>query len=284
MVSYIIREPRIDEIHNSIKVLYLSFDRTVPSDIKEEKKLWVHLINNNIAKFLIAVKEDKILGIGGLFLFQQVGSIGYMGVLSEYRSIGIGTAIFKKLMEIALTFGYKTIMLYASKLGEVIYRKYGFQGSYYATTYLLPKKVPKLHIKNKNIKIISTLPDWLLKLDKKTVGFDRSKYLKAKLVLGAKVLIVGNEGYALISKVLSKVRLGPLIANNLDAALQLIKKSIPLGVNNLIVPKHPFFQNEILTLMQLTEKKDSTDLKMIYGEEISGKIGNLYAIGTYAKG
>ncbi|MFX1316675.1 MAG: GNAT family N-acetyltransferase [Promethearchaeota archaeon] len=284
MVSYIIREPEIDEIHNSIKVLYLSFDRTPPSHIKEEKKLWVYLINNNIAKFLIAVKEDKIFGIGGLFLFQQVGSIGYMGVLSEYRGLGIGTEIFKKLMKIALDLEYKTIMLYASKLGEKIYKKHGFQGSYYATTYLLPEKVPRLRIKNKNVKIISKLPDWLLKLDEETIGFDRSKYLKAKLVLGAKILTVENEGFALISKVLSKVRLGPLIANNLDAALQLIKKSIPLGANNLIVPQHPFFKNEILTLMQLTKKDGSTDLKMTYGEEMSRKLNYLYAIGSYAKG
>lgn len=283
MKSYVIKEPERDEIIKSIKVMLLSFGKPPLNELEEERRVWTHLINNKIAKFLIAVKDENIIGLGGVFLFQNVASIGYMGVLPEYRSQGVGTEIFKKLMEIAMNSGCKTVDLYASKLGEPIYRKYGFQGSYYANLYLLPKKVPKLQIKHKDTKLVSTFPDWLLQLDYKTVGFDRSDYLKVRTTLGAKILIVESEGYGLISNVLSTIRLGPLIATNLETAAHIIKEGLLLGAESMIIPSHPLFQNEIITLMDLTEHGD-LNLKMTYGENISRKLEYLYAIGTYSKG
>ena len=116
------------------------------------------------------------------------------------------------------------------------------------------------------------------------MGFDRSDYLKARITLGAKLLIVENEGYALLSNVLSKIRLGPLIAKNLDVALQIIKKGINLGADNLIIPYHPSLQNKISRITHLTESKESPNLKMVYGEEIQEKLDYLYSIGTYARG
>jgi len=283
MTSYIIRELKISEIIKSIKVMLLSFGRPLINELEEERRVWTHLINSGIAKFLIAVKDENIIGLGGVFLFQKVASIGYMGVLPEYRGQGVGSEIFKKLMEIAKNSGCRSVNLYASKLGEQIYRKYGFQGSYYANLYLLPKKVPKFHSKHKDTNLVSKFPDWVLQLDYKTIGFDRSDYLKARTALGAKILIVENEGYGLISNLLSTIRLGPLIATNIETAVHIIKEGLLLGAESLIIPSHPLFQNKIITLMDLTENGDP-NLKMTYGENISRKLEYLYAIGTYSKG
>ncbi|GAH13833.1 unnamed protein product [marine sediment metagenome] len=123
-----------------------------------------------------------------------------------------------------------------------------------------------------------------MNLDKETVGFDRSDYLKARITLGAKLLIVENEGYALFSKLLSKVRLGPIISKNLDTALLVIQKGINLGAENLIIPNYPSLQNKISGITFLTESKEAPNLKMVYGEEIPEKLDYLYSIGTYAKG
>ncbi len=284
MNSIMIRAPEIDEILESIKVFLSSFGRRDVGNILVEEEVWAYLINNNIAKFLIAEKKDKIIGVGGLFLFQHVGSVGYMGVLADYRRQGIGTEIFNNLMNLAISSGIKTIVLYASKLGEPIYEKYGFRGKYDATLHHLLKPPSEMHKLTNNVKILNSTPDWVLNLDKKTVGFDRSDYLQARITLGAKLLIVENEGYALISKVLSKVRLGPLIAKNLDTALQIIRKGINSGAENLIIPNHPSLQNKISSITHLTESKETPNLKMVYGEELPGKLDYLYSIGTYAKG
>ncbi|MFX0030371.1 MAG: GNAT family N-acetyltransferase [Candidatus Hermodarchaeota archaeon] len=283
MNFYTIREPKTNEIHKSILTMLRSFNRPFFDHIKKERDVWLYLLKNKIAKFLIAVKNDNVLGVGGLFMFQDAASIGYMGVLPEFRSQGIGSDIFQKLMDIALNASYKTINLYASKLGEPIYRKYGFRGSYYANMYSVPITTPITEIKEKNIKVISRIPNWVLDLDRETVGFDRSVYLKARVSLRAKLLIRENQGYGLISNILSNIRLGPVLAINQKTAVDIIKKGISLGAESIIIPNHPFFQKEVITLTGLTNKGDP-NLKMVYGEEVTGKLSSLYAIGTYAKG
>jgi ribosomal-protein-alanine N-acetyltransferase len=284
MKTYIIREPRLEEILESIKVFLLSFGRMNFNMILTEEKTWVYLINNKIAKFLIAETEEKIVGVGGLFLFQQVGSVGYMGVLPDYRGQGIGTAIFRNLMKIALSVGVKTVMLYASKLGEPIYKKFGFVGKYNASMHHLVNFKPEMQESIKDVKIIESAPDWVLKFDRKTMGFDRSDYLKARISVGAKLLLIENEGFGLLSPVLSKIRLGPLMAKNPEIALQIINKGIELGADNLIIPYYPLMQNKISMMSHLTESKEPPNLKMVYGKDIQGKLRYLYSIGTYARG
>ena len=283
MDHYLIREPEPNEILNSIITMLRSFDRPLINEIEKERDVWLYLIKNKIAKFLIALKNNKIIGIGGLFLFQNVANIGYMGVLPGYRNQGVGAAIFQKLKQAAIDAGCKTISLYASKLGEHIYRKSGFQGKFSANMYLIPNIPPKIALKNKNLKIVSKIPEWLLDLDRETVGFDRSDYLKARVSLGAKLIVVENKGYGLISKILTNIRLGPVIASNLEVAVEIIVEGISSGAKSIIIPQHPSFQNEIITLIGLAEQ-GKPNLKMMYGEKITRNLNHLYAIGTYAKG
>ena len=283
MNPYVIREPEAKEILNSIITMLRSFDRPLINEIEKERDVWLYLIKNELAKFYIALKNKKIIGIGGLFLFQNVASIGYMGVLPGYRNQGVGEGIFQKLKQTAIDIGCKTINLYASKLGELIYRKSGFQGEFSASMYLTPKISPKIPLMNKNLTAVSKIPDWLLDLDREAVGFDRSNYLNARISLGAKLIVIKNQGYGLISNIFDSIRLGPVIASNIEVAVDIIREGISLGAKSIIIPKHPAFQNEIITLIGLTEQ-GKPNLKMVYGEKIKRKINYLYAVGTYAKG
>ena len=284
MNSFVIRAPKMNEILESIKTFLLAFGRMDFTNILAEQKVWIYLINKGIAKFLIAEKDDKIIGVGGVFIFQQVASVGYMGVLAKYRGQGIGTAIFSSLMDITISKGIKTVMLYASKLGEPIYEKYGFRGKYRASNYHMLKPINELLNVTKNVSIVKYTPNWVLNLDRETIGFDRADYLNARITLGAKLLIIENEGYALLSNVLSKLRLGPLIAKNLSTALQIIKKGINLGAENLIIPNHPSLQKKISSITELTQNKENPNRKMVFGEEFLENLDYLYSIGTYAKG
>jgi ribosomal-protein-alanine N-acetyltransferase len=284
MKSLTIKELEREKIKESIKVFLLAFNRMNPEAVKNEKKTWECLIRNNIAKFHIALKNEKIIGVGGSFLYQHVGSIGYLGVLPEYRGRGVGTAIFRTLLESAINSGCETVMLYASNLGEPIYKKFGFQGTYYASIHSLLKNWPNIPIKNKQIEILDYLPDWLLSLDNKVVGYDRNEYLKARITLGAKAIIIKDEGYGLISEVLSRVRLGPLISVNFDSVLSIIKRGILLGADNLIIPKHPLIKDKLPNLLQLTEEEQDPNLRMIYGKKLSEKLEYHYAIGSYGRG
>ncbi len=73
------------------------------------KNLWEASFNSNIAKFIGAVENGKLIGAVGLFLFESVATVGYMGVLPDYRNKGVGKAIFKAVMEKIKSLNYEAI-------------------------------------------------------------------------------------------------------------------------------------------------------------------------------
>jgi len=284
MREYNIRELKEKEIKRGIKVLYSSFNRSITDNqITNETKNWKILLEHVFGRFLISEVEGNIIGIGGVFLFEDVCSFGYMGVLPNYRGEGIGTQIFGKLFEIGVDLGYKKMILYASTLGEPIYKKFGFKKSYYGSMYLLPRTLPKLESLDKKVKVLNQLPNWLLDLDKEATGFDREDYLKLKLKLGSKVLAIDNEAFGFVSKVLTNLRLGPLVSKNLDSALKIIEKSIALKINQVIITEHKVLPKKIFKLIKLTKVENGTSLRMVYGDKILESLDLIYAIGTFAK-
>jgi N-acetylglutamate synthase-like GNAT family acetyltransferase len=280
MNQYLVRRPETNEITESLIALYRAFGRIVPNNISDHAKLINALIDSSIAKFLIAEKKGKIVGLGALFLFQDVCSIGYMGVLPEVRRNGVGTEIFNKLINKGRVVGCKTFTLYASKLGEPIYHKFGFRSGYRTTLYALPNDSQNPQKLNPNVQIAKKLPDWASEIDKEAIGFDRRDFLKIKLNYGSKLLILNKQGYALISG----LRLGPLIAKNLDTAVALIRTGMSLGAMHIIIANHSKFPQTLFDKIKLTKREEDSNLRMIYGKNISQKLDYFYALGTYAKG
>jgi len=224
-----IAELREKEISEAISVLYTSFGRPVPGSLMEEVKIWEILIRSTFGRYFTAKTEDNIIGICGLFFHENVCSIGYMGVLPEYRSRGIGTRLFDQVFNTAKDTGCETIILYASRLGKPIYLKYGFQGKYPATMYQLPNNIIALKSPTKSIHVSNDIPDWILEMDREAVGYDRKTYLTLKLEMGAKVLSIRNKAYGLLSGITGNKRIGPLISYNDKDALKIIHKAKTLG-------------------------------------------------------
>ena len=280
MTIFNIREPTNKEISNILKVLYSAFGRAPPEDIKAEEKIWKALIESEIGKFLVSEENGKILGLGGIFLFGKVNTYGYLAVLPEYRGKGIGTEIFTNLLDISKKMNCETKILYASKLGEPIYKKFGFKRRFYGEMYKLPERSPNLGIDPKEIKILGNVPDWVLTLDKEAMGFDRTKYLRLRIKLGDRILVFENEGYGL----LANKRLGPLIARNMEVAQYIVEKSIQLGAEHSIIAEHQYLSKEFLKTKSFTKIEDRGSVKMVSGNEIPEKLNLLYAIGTFAKG
>ena len=280
MHPFQIREPNVSELHESLIVFYRSFNRTIPLDLNKQEQLLLSLINYNIAKFLVAKENSKIIGLGGIFFFGDVCFIGYMAVLPELRRKGLGTSIFSNLIKIGKLKGCKTFMLYASELGEPIYHKFGFRSKYATSEYNLPNKPSELQKTNKEINRTDSFPNWAASIDKNTIGFDRSEFLQLKINHGSILITADKEGFALISS----SRLGPVISKNIHIAVFLMNEGIKLGANHIIVPKHSRFPNKIFDLVNLTERNSESNLKMVYGKEVTQNLDQFYALGTYAKG
>ena len=280
MQPFLIRDLKITELYESLIVLYRSFNRTIPPDLKNQEKLLTSLINHGIANFLVVEEDGKIIGLGGIFFFGDICSIGYMAVLPEVRYKGLGTNIFRNLVKKGKLKGCKTFMLYASELGEPIYQKFGFRSKYATSVYSLPNKPFLLPEKNKDINHTDIFPNWAAEIDKNTIGFDRSEFLQLKINHGSFLLTVDKEGFALVSS----SRIGPVISKDIHTAVFLINEAIKLGANHIIVPKHSSLPGKIYKLANLTETHTDSNLKMVYGKEVTQNLDQFYALGTYAKG
>ena len=280
MHPFLIREPKLSELHEALIVFYRSFNRKIPPDLNNQEKLLISLISHGIAKLQIAEENGKIIGLGGIFFFGDICFIGYMAVLQELRRKGLGTTIFRNLIKIGKMKGCKTFMLYASELGEPIYHKFGFRSKYDTRLYKLPIKPLLLQKTNMKINQADFFPNWAALIDKNTIGFDRSKFLQLKINHGSILITVHKEGFALVSN----SRLGPVIAKNFHTAVSLIKEGIKLGANHIIVPKHSQFPSKIFDLVKLTETDSEPNLKMVYGKEVTQHLDQFYALNNYAKG
>lgn len=85
----------------------------------------------------LAKDGDEIVGIGGMTVREHPGSFrnptGIMGyvmnmyTVPSHRRRGISTAILHRLVESGKLMGISMFELQATKLGEPVYRKYGFQ-------------------------------------------------------------------------------------------------------------------------------------------------------------
>jgi GNAT superfamily N-acetyltransferase len=280
MEDLIIRSPHFNEIYELLVISSQAFDRPVPPTIKNQENLLIALIKNDIANFIIVEQNNRILGLGAAFFFRKVCSLGYMSVLKEFRNRGIGTKIFNSLMDDAITKGCETFFLYASNLGEPIYKKLGFQGRFYETMYNLQQTLDSKPISNKKVKIGSCFPKWAKKLDIEAIGFDRYHYLDLMINHGSKLLLVENEGYGLITD----TRLGPLIVKDLDSAIYIIREAISQGADHIIIPHHHKLPQELFYKIKLTEKTSNNNIMMIKGKDLNMKLEYFFALGTYAKG
>lgn len=58
-------------------------------------------LSNNLAIYVVAVENEKVIGYGGMWHIVNEGHITNIAVHKDYRQKGIGNAIINKLFEIA---------------------------------------------------------------------------------------------------------------------------------------------------------------------------------------
>jgi len=96
-------------------------------DLKNIEKVYL----NNDSEFLVAVMDNKIVGMGALLKKDNSkAEIKRMRVLPEYQSKGIGKLILNKLENTAKKLGYKKLILDTTIeqiIAQKLYEKYGYK-------------------------------------------------------------------------------------------------------------------------------------------------------------
>lgn len=92
-----------------------------------ESALFEPLLIDERFKFYLALLEGKPVSASMIELLGDYACVDMIATLEEHRGKGIGTAITKTPLVCAKCKGYKFAVLQASKSGEPVYRKIGFE-------------------------------------------------------------------------------------------------------------------------------------------------------------
>lgn len=122
--NIIIRPMTIDDVDLVYKVEEDCFvDPWSKDSIKKELK-------NNLARYLVAELDNKIVGYVGVWFVVDEGHITNVAVHSDYRGKKIGDKLVKEMVElckenniVAMTLEVRT----SNTVAQNLYRKYGFK-------------------------------------------------------------------------------------------------------------------------------------------------------------
>jgi ribosomal-protein-alanine N-acetyltransferase len=99
-------------------------------------------LRNNIAIYIVALENGKVIGYAGMWHVVNEGHIVNVAVKSEKRRQGVGTRLIQKITEIAEEkemIGLTLEVRMSNAAGQRLYHKFGFKpegirGRYYADT------------------------------------------------------------------------------------------------------------------------------------------------------
>jgi GNAT superfamily N-acetyltransferase len=125
--------------------------------------------------------ENKLVGFGMFFLFEEKAWLGWILVHKKFRNQGIGTAISKQLIEQATEKGAKNFLLTATELGKPIYEKLGFKTtSYYR--FFNPPELYKPRYDRSGIRAATKNDlEMIFQLDFEATGEKRTKMIESYL-------------------------------------------------------------------------------------------------------
>lgn len=94
-----------------------------------DKKSYLEELNNGFARYVVAMKDNIVIGYGGMWVIIDEGHITNIAVHPEYRGNGIGSLIVQSLIDICIVEHVPSLTLEVRKtnfIAQNLYKKYGF--------------------------------------------------------------------------------------------------------------------------------------------------------------
>lgn len=274
--------PDDSELIDTAKFYLRAFESNDLSKVGELVNFWKLFIDGKMCYFTIVKYNEKTIGCGAVIPYNSLAWIAWMAVDPIFQRKGIGNEIMKNLMDYTKKSGLKTLRLDATNIGMKLYSKFGFREEYRVLWYEIKFRNRLNNFKELEISISNNIPRWCLKLDKEAFGDDRIKLLKLLLDNGGKIIMVENEGYG----ILWKNRIGPVVANDVEIAQNIVKYASNNGAEMIYVPLYREMPEKFLS--NLNEKKRDSSLtcctRMIYGNVINEDTKKIYASFTAGTG
>ncbi|MFW9992460.1 MAG: GNAT family N-acetyltransferase [Candidatus Odinarchaeota archaeon] len=267
----IIRESLEHEARKLAEAFVISFgrDNIDPDRFEKIVQKFQGEIQHEIVHFLVAEEKGKIIGLGGETRHSGASYIGFLGVLPGHRNHRIGSTMFQRLLDQSKVHN-PTVELFANPGVETLYQKFGFKEEHHAHVFEISGLNGWVKM---DVEIIrDSIPPWVLELDRKAMGFDRSRLLNFLIkIQDNKLVCIEQDGFGFSTD----TSIGPLVAKDHGIAASLIKCLLSTSSKKIIVPDHAEG-----ILKPYSPKKVQSCLKMTHGKPLRAE--SRYVLGYHA--
>jgi GNAT superfamily N-acetyltransferase len=194
--------------------------------------------------WLLAEREGRIVGSGGITVMGRVAYVGLVAVVPAERRQGVAGLIMEGLLEGARKRGCSTVLLDASAAGQPLYEKLGFVAEDDACLWKREEEakegilsgpegmwVTSLAEENAARSLpLDSLPEELAGFDREALGWDRSRVLASFIADDPALVSLARDrsgrlrGFAVVQA--SASILGPWVANDPLAARALLRRAL----------------------------------------------------------
>lgn len=194
--------------------------------------------------WLLALRAEKPVGMGGALLYRTHARIGLMAVLPDMQHQGIGAAIMQRLLEWIANRGATTVLLDATPAGVPLYIRLGFILDDTTCAYIQrhPGRVVDAPARVTRQLAPEELPE-VIKYDERRLGIQRSGILTSYNEEFADRTFVARDSQGNIAGYLiaQSHRLGPWIADTPAIAGSLLHHALHLSFSSspmVLVPEY----------------------------------------------
>lgn len=127
MSNLVIRQAEIKDIDPIVILDELCF--SVPWS---RESIAREIVDNQLAFYIVAVIEDRVVGYAGLWAIVDEGHITNVAVHPDFRKKGIGEALVKVILDNSINNGLKSHTLevrFSNEAAIGLYEKMGFQAA-----------------------------------------------------------------------------------------------------------------------------------------------------------
>ncbi len=225
----------------------------------------------------INTKNSNYVGFASLIPVKNSGWIPYVGVSPEYQGLGLGKQLMHRIFEIAEKLQLKSIELCSSQKGVNFYRSLGFESNYPVSGYDVKETWKK---PSKELHIDTEIPEWVYQMDQEVGGIDRRKLFHIHNYNQIMIINEPYHGYG----ILYKTRIGPIIADSLELAQEIILKAIELGATSLVLVEDSPIKKAIHDVVGLTPQPLVASIKMTYGIPLNQDLTKIFGLRSVAYG
>lgn len=241
----VIEPAAISDMKAGATVFARAMGREEPAIVERLMDFSFKLLDSGLGHFVLARHSSRIVGYGSLTAYKTIGWIGFMGTDPDIQGRGIGTSIMSRLLETADRMRLLTLNLDATNIGMKLYSNVGFRVEFPARRFGIPGQCTRgtrRETHGGRIRILDNLPAWCAALDMRAFGDDRSPLILTALRHGGKVLAIEERAFGL----LEGKKLGPMVAEDPEAAGDILKRASDLGADVVYVAEHPNLSREFL--------------------------------------